>query len=163
MSERRVPPGAMSLYQTPEHTFKGAGKWFRTQYLADRYAERNNVLRRARRAGFGISDEEIELFLKQEKRVEVERAAKKSREAKEREERDRLREELGYHPHATISHLVTKTDAREASRKYLAKANRERMTDSERLDLLRTLYRHRNQMSPGDLMIRIGNVLGEEL
>lgn len=153
----------MALYKTPEHTFKGAGKWFRTQYLADRYAERNNVLRRAKRAGFGTSDDEIALFLKREKEVNDERAARKEREAREKEDRDRIREELGYHPHATVSRIVTKTEAREASRKYLAKANRERMTDSERLDSMRELYRQRHQMSPADLLIRLGSYLGEEL
>lgn len=153
----------MSLYETPEHPFKGAGKWFRTQYLAERYAQRNNILKRAKRAGFGNSDEEIELFLKREKEVNDERAARKAREAKEKEERNRIREELGYHPHATVSRIVTKTDAREASRKYLAESNRRRLTDSERLDSMRALYRQRHQMTPADLLIRLGSYLGEEL
>lgn len=153
----------MSLYETPEHPYKGAGKWFRTKYLADRYSERNAILRRAKRAGFGNSDDEIALFLAQEKKVNDERQARKAREAKEREERDRIRKELGYHPHATVSRIVTKTEARESARNYLSAANRARLTDSERLDSMRALYRQRNQMSPADLLIRLGNYLGEEL
>lgn len=153
----------MSLYQTPEHTFKGAGKWFRTKYLADSYAERDRCYKRARRAGFGTTPEELEKFRKWEAYGKALVQAEKDRKARERAERDLLREKYGAHPNAQVSRLVATEQAARDSRKYLAGVNRRRLTDSERLNSMRALYRQRHQMSPADLLIRLGNYLGEEL
>lgn len=161
--DRRIPPGAMSLYETTEHKFKGAGKWFRTQYLADQYAERDRCYKRARRAGFGTTPEELEKFREWEKVKNDLIQEKKDIKARERQERDALREKYGAHPNAQVSRLDATEKAARESRVYLAKANRRRLSDSERLNSMRALYRQRNQMSPADLLIRLGNYLGEEL
>lgn len=153
----------MSLYETPEHPYKGAGKWFRSQYLADRYAERDRCYKRARRAGFGTTPEELEKFRKWEADRDTLIEKQKKIKAKERAERDALREKYGAHPNAQVSRLVVTEQAAKDSRQYLAEVNKRRLTDSERLNSMRALYRQRHQMSPADLLIRLGSYLGEEL
>lgn len=151
----------MALHKTSEHQFKGAGKWFRSQYLADQYADRDRTYRRARRAGFGTTPDELEKFRKWEADRDAFIQGNKDRQARERAERDALREKYGAHPNAQVSRLVVTEQAAKDSRKYLAQVNQRRLTDSERLDLLRSMYRQRHKISPADLLIRIGNVLGE--
>lgn len=149
----------ISLVRTETHTFKGAGKWFRTAEEAERYRERNNVLRRAKRAGFGSTDQEIERFLKTEE--ETNRLIKRNTElkARERAERDELRQRYGLHPKAHVTGKIAAIKVSHESRVFMAKQNQARLSDSERLDYIRALYRQKN-ISQTDMLIRIGRLVG---
>lgn len=157
---RGVKGSGLSLVRTDEHPFKGAGKWFRTQEEAEAYRVRNNLLKRAKRAGFGTSDEEIQKFLQVENRLEEERKRARAIEARERQERDRLRQQYGIHPRGQMTKKAKADAVREEFRTYLARANQARTTDKERVDYIRKLYSQSHLMSKEDLLYRIARVIG---
>lgn len=117
------------------------------------------MIRRARRAGFGISDEEIEKFLAVEGRLIEQRQARKLLDEKERRERDRLRKEYGIHPRGHISRLAQADQAREEFRQYMHRANQNRIADSERIDYIKRLYSQKN-ITQDDLLYRIKKIVG---
>lgn len=157
---RGVRGTGLSLVETPEHPYKYSGKWFRTHEEGRAYRERLNLLRRAKRAGFGTTDEELAKFKRSEEILQAEIAREKEIREREQTERDRIRREQGLHPKAHVTGLRATAKAREETRKYLARSNRARMTDAERLDYVRRLYRQRHTMSQTDLLIRVGQVVG---
>lgn len=158
---RGVKNSGMSLVQTPQHPYKFSGKWFSNEEEGKAYAYLNNLKRRAKRMGFGDSEEELKKFRQAEKRQQAEIQKAKDLKQREKAERDRLRQEHGLHPKAHVTGLYAAAAVREEGRKFLAQANRARMSDSERLDLLRSMYRQRHKISSADLLLRIGKVLGE--
>lgn len=160
---RGVKNSGMSLVQTPQHPYKFSGKWFAVEEEGRAYAYLNNLKRRAKRMGFGDSDEELKKFRQAEKLQQAEIQKAKELKQREKAERDRLRQEHGLHPKAHVTGLYAATTVREEGRKFLARANRARMSDAERLDLLRLMYRQhqRHKISSADLILRIGKILGE--
>ena len=155
-----VKGSGLSLVRTDEHTFKGAGKWFRTEEEAEAYRVRNNLLKRAKRAGFGTSDEELKLFVEVERSIEHERNLKKRLAERERSERDRIRQEYGIHPKGNLTKKARSDAARQEFRNYLARANQSRISDKERVDYIRKLYSQSHLMSKDDLLYRIAKVVG---
>lgn len=157
---RGVKGSGLSLVRTEEHPFKASGKWFRTAEEAEAYRVRNNLLKRAKRAGFGTSEEELENFLQVERAIEEQRQLKKRLVEKERRERDRIRQEYGIHPKGNLTKKAKSDAARQEFRNYLARANQSRISDKERVDYIRKLYSQSHLMSKDDLLYRIAKVVG---
>lgn len=149
--------GEISKIERPTHQIKYAGRWFRTQEGVEQFKYDQNLRRRAKAAGF--SNTELDKFLVWEERTKLELKAKKEREKREREERDALRAKYGLHPKAHVTGLRNSVKIRHEARTYLAKKNREHMTDSEKLEYIKGLYRNQS-LSRNDLLIRIGQIVG---
>lgn len=143
---------------TETHHIKQSGKWFASQEDADAYRERQNVLRRAKRAGFGTSPDEIKKFLRAEEIHRETIVERKKQEARDKRERDRIRAEHGLHPKAHVTGRYAAHVAREEGRKVLSASNQSRMTDQQRVEVIQGLYRQR--MTPEDMVYRIGRIVG---
>lgn len=143
---------------TETHHIKQSGKWFANQEDADAYRERQNVLRRAKRAGFGTSPDEIKKFLRSEEIHRKTIIERKKQEARDKQERDRIRAEHGLHPRAHVTGRYAAHVAREEGRRVLAASNQARLTDQQRVEAIRALYRQR--MTHEDMLYRIGRIIG---
>ena len=158
---RGVKGSGSSPTYSPETPYKYSGKYFATHEQGRAYRERSNLIRRAQRAGFGITEEELDRFKKSEQLTTRIIETRKERDRRERAERDKLREKHGLHPKAHVTGRHAAAKVKEEGRVLLAKESLRRLSDSERLDYVRDLYRQRTTMNQTDLLIRIGQAIGE--
>lgn len=148
----------LSTKPDPEFPYKGSGKYFRTQEEAEAFTELQNLQRRAKRAGFGITPKELQEY----KRAEGFRVALAEKErqlkANERAERDRIREEHGLHPRAHVTGLYATIKVRDEGARVTNQKILNRMSDAQKLESIRKLYTL--NISKDELLRRIAFVAG---
>lgn len=148
----------MSLKPDPEFPYKGSAKYFRTQEEATAYSEFVNLQRRAKRAGFGTTPKELQEYKKAEE-VRLNLAERERQlKAKERAERDRIREEHGLHPRAHVTGVYATIKVRDEGVRISNQKILNRMSDAQKLESIRKLYTL--NISKDELIQRIAFVAG---
>lgn len=132
--------GRMSLVQTPDHTIKGWGHWWRTQEDLDAYKRDTQFKRRARKAGF--YDGEYEEFRRLETQIGHGLEDIQKRERWVRHEMARLKAKHGLPKNANRQRLKTVAERTKDPELFalLNLMTTASMNDTEKLQRIRMLF-----------------------
>jgi hypothetical protein len=152
--------GMTSRVPRETHPYRFSSIYFRTQEARDQYAWRDRLKKAARRAGWpNKTDGELRAF--EEHRAKYHEAVRIQKEKDEavKEERRKLKQELGVHPRSNMTKHALSPKA--PALPLISRQAHARLSDTEKIELIKRLIEDRTPIQ--EFMIKTSQLVGAKL